>query len=344
MTCSPLPGRIFYETNFAPMLRLGGGLEEIALDLTTASGEAAPMLASAVETRDAHGGLVAVKVVLVRAKDRRGYERDLRTREIAAVQRLDDERQTAELREQFIAVLGHDLRNPLASIRAGATLLARGAVETREAKVLALMHASVDRMAALIENVLDFARGRLGGGLSVVRAASPLQPAIEHVIDELRAAHPDRVILSELELQKDVDCDAGRLAQLISNLVGNALIHGAADQPVKVSAGVEDDELEIRVCNGGAPIPAAALPKLFLPFERGAIRPNRHGLGLGLYISSEIARAHGGRLGVVSGKTETVFTFAMAALERRLQRKHPTINLRPQRQGRLRSLSAMSVC
>ena len=149
-----LPGRIFYETNFAPMLRLEGALEEIALDLTTAGGEAAPMLASAMETRDARGGLVAIRVVLVRAKDRRGYERDLRTRETAAVQRLDDERQTAELREQFIAVLGHDLRNPLASIRAGVTLLSRRATEPRETMVAAMMHASVDRMAALIDNVL----------------------------------------------------------------------------------------------------------------------------------------------------------------------------------------------
>ena len=78
-----------------------------------------------------------------------------------------------------------------------------------------------------------------------------------------------------------------------------------------MSASIWDGELQIRVCNGGAAIPAAALPKLFLPFERGAIRPNRHGLGLGLYISSEIARAHGGRLDVTSGDIETVFTFTM---------------------------------
>ena len=133
------------------------------------------------------------------------------------------------------------------------------------------------------------------------------------MIAELRAAHPDRVILSDLNLPGEVSCDPGRLSQLVSNLVGNALTHGAADQPAGVSAAMKDGELGIRVFNKGARIPTAALPKLFLPFER-AVRSNRHGLGLGLYISSEIARAHGGRLEVTSDDNQTVFTFTMPTL------------------------------
>lgn len=225
---------------------------------------------------------------------------------------LSDEKHTAELREQFIAVLGHDLRNPLASIDAGVTLLRRRqSLDDKGNAVVAMMQASVGRMAGLIDNVLDFARGRLGGGVALMRAACPLEPALQQVVAELRAAHPDRAIQADIVLGRDIDCDAGRLSQLLSNLLGNALVHGAADRPVTVRAAVEKDALVISVENGGDPIPPYALSKLFQPFERGSLSPSLQGLGLGLYISSEIARAHGGFLTAASGPEKTVFTFRM---------------------------------
>jgi signal transduction histidine kinase len=224
---------------------------------------------------------------------------------------LLDERKTAELREQFIAVLGHDLRNPLASLDAGTRLLARGQDESRAAAIIGMMQSSVLRMAKLIDDVLDLARGRLGGGLAIQREMVDLGDVLSLVVQELQAAHPLREIHADLELTQPVQCDRGRIAQMLSNLLGNALTHGAADTPVEVSARTVGDLFELSVTNGGAEIPAAAIARLFEPFARGAVRPDQAGLGLGLYISSEIARAHGGTLGVVSSPLGTCFTFRM---------------------------------
>jgi signal transduction histidine kinase len=224
---------------------------------------------------------------------------------------LLDERKTAELREQFIAVLGHDLRNPLASIDAGTRLLTRDPSPEKAAMVLALMQSSVVRMAGLIDNVLDLARGRLGGGLTLQRAPVQLEPVLRQVTDELAASHPDQQVEAEIELDAEVDCDRGRIAQLLSNLLGNALTHGAADRPVLVRAVTHGGALELSVSNAGEEIPPAAIERLFQPFARGAVRPDQAGLGLGLYIASEIARAHGGTLRVASSPMQTCFTFLM---------------------------------
>jgi len=228
---------------------------------------------------------------------------------------LLDERRTAELREQFIAVLGHDLRNPLASIDAGTRLLARDPSPDRAAKVLGLMQSSVARMAGLIDNVLDFARGRLGGGLTLQRMPVALAPVVRQVIDELRASHPAQEVEAVIALDQEVDCDRGRIAQLLSNLLGNALSHGAADQPVLVHAATREGVFELSVSNAGEEIPPAAIERLFQPFARGAVRPDQAGLGLGLYIASEIAKAHGGALSAASSPMQTRFTFLMPLVQ-----------------------------
>src|SRR6478736_7514630 len=163
--------------------------------------------------------------------------------------RLLGERETSELREQFIAVLGHDLRNPLASIAAGTHLLMRGGREA--APILALMQQSVARMSALIDNVLDFARGRLGSGITLNRSPHALGPVLDHVIAELRSTYPDRRIEAEYALDRPVDCDSRRVAQLFSNLLGNALPHGSADSPVRVRATSNDREFELSIANSG---------------------------------------------------------------------------------------------
>ena len=227
---------------------------------------------------------------------------------------LLDERQTAELREQFIAVLGHDLRSPLAAIDAGATVLGKMPLGEQAKPVVALIRRSAARMAGLIDNVLDFARGRLGGGLSLVRAADAgLEGVLEQVIAEMRTAWPDRDVDAEIVLGRPVVCDSARIAQLFSNLLGNALTHGDPAGPVRVRARSGDDGFELSVANLGEPIPPETLAKLFQPFSRASGRPGQQGLGLGLYIASEIARAHGGVLEVASSAEETRFTFRMAA-------------------------------
>ncbi|HEV7660175.1 MAG TPA: GAF domain-containing sensor histidine kinase [Allosphingosinicella sp.] len=224
---------------------------------------------------------------------------------------LLDARRTAELREQFIAVLGHDLRNPLASIEGGARLLESAALDEKGRRILTLMHGSVRRMAGLIDNVLDLARGQLGGGIAVKREPADLAPALIQVIAELRTAQPDRAIDVEIALDRPIPCDRARIAQLFSNLLANALSHGAQGRPVSVRAGIDGDVLTLAVANQGDPIPAETRERLFQPFFRAPGRTDREGLGLGLYIASEIARAHNGRIDVSSTDEETRFTFTM---------------------------------
>jgi signal transduction histidine kinase len=225
---------------------------------------------------------------------------------------LLDATQAAELRDQFIAVLGHDLRNPLASIEAGTRLLADAGLEGRSAKVLGLMQQSCRRMARLIDDVLDFARGRLGGGVPLrLTAQGDVAGALEQVVAELRASHPDRIIEAEIGISEAIICDPPRLAQLLSNLLGNALTHGEPAAPVFVLAACRDDRIELSVANSGRPIAPDRLPTLFQPFKRGGPNGRSDGLGLGLYIAAEIARAHGGRLDVSSSEEETRFTFSM---------------------------------
>jgi signal transduction histidine kinase len=228
---------------------------------------------------------------------------------------LLDERQSAELREQFIAVLGHDLRSPLAAIDAGAAVLGKIPLGEQAKPVVALIRRSAARMAGLIDNVLDFARGRLGGGLSLVQTVdSGLETVLEQVIAEMRTAWPDRDVDAEIVLSRPVACDSSRIAQLFSNLLGNALTHGDPAGPVWVRARSDDDGFELSVANLGEPIPPGTLIRLFQPFSRASDRPGQQGLGLGLYIASEIARAHGGLLEVVSTTEETRFTFRMPCL------------------------------
>ncbi|MDQ3805439.1 MAG: GAF domain-containing sensor histidine kinase [Acidobacteriota bacterium] len=225
---------------------------------------------------------------------------------------LLDERQTAQLREQFIAVLGHDLRNPLNAIRGGAELLTAMRLGEQAARVVTLIQNSSARMAGLIDNVMDFARGHLGGGLSLNRAADAgLEATLEQVIAEVRVAWPERAIRSELALGRPVACDGARIAQMLSNLLANALTHGDPAGPVWVRARSDDKGFELSVANRGAPIPPDTVGRLFQPFSRASARPGQQGLGLGLYIASEIARAHEGSLAVASSTEETRFTFRM---------------------------------
>ncbi len=225
---------------------------------------------------------------------------------------LLNERQAAELREQFIAVLGHDLRNPLASIDAGSRLLCRTPLDVKATAIVTLIQNSVQRMAGLIDNVLDFAQSRLGGGLVLIRSANePLGPVLEQVIAELRTARPDRVIEAEITLARPVFCDRPRIGQLLSNLLANALSHGAQDHPVFVRASLEGDVFELSVANAGDPIPSNVVESLFQPFFRGSAHGKHQGLGLGLYIAFAIARAHDGTLTVNSSATETRFTLRM---------------------------------
>lgn len=224
---------------------------------------------------------------------------------------LASERQMADLREQFIAVLGHDLRNPLAAIGSGANLLLKTPLNGKATRIVTLMQGAVVRMEALISNVMDFASGRIGNGIEIKKVHDDLRPALHQVIEELRVANPKREIVARIDANTPVHADPARVAQLFSNLLANALTHGTPERPVEVEATAGNGDFHLSVVNGGDPIPPHVQAGLFQPFSRPPGSVGRPGLGLGLYIASQIAEAHGGTLTVNSTADETRFTFSM---------------------------------
>jgi signal transduction histidine kinase len=215
-----------------------------------------------------------------------------------------------ELREQFIAILGHDLRNPLQAVYSAGALLEKKVTDPALKGVAARIKVSVKRMSSLISDVLDFARGRLGEGLGVrVADVEDIDAGLNAVVREFQDAQPERQILANISVTRKVRCDLGRVQQVASNLIGNALKHGAPEGPIKVSAQAEESELVLSVWNAGEPIPPENIDKICEPFWRHSSTGNREGLGLGLYICSQIVRAHGGTLSVTSSQESgTSFT------------------------------------
>jgi signal transduction histidine kinase len=223
---------------------------------------------------------------------------------------------TAELREQFIAVLGHDLRNPLAAVGATAELLVRRTAEPELVTLGKRLKATTHRMSRLIDDVLDFARGRLGAGMGILLSDSDdLATALADVVTELRAANPGREVLERISVEHRVNCDRGRIQQLLSNLLANALAHGAPDQPVLVDIATRDGMMTLRVTNGGEPIAPENLQNVFQPYWRLSASQPGGGLGLGLYICSQIVKAHGGTLEVSSSRDDGTCFVARFPLE-----------------------------
>jgi len=225
---------------------------------------------------------------------------------------LLDEREAAKLREQFIAVLGHDLRNPLAAIKAGVEALRTSETDEDNTVIFELLQSSTNRMTGLISDVLDFARGRLGGGLPLNRVHDTnLENVLKQVVDELQSTAPQRIINREFSIKQPVYCDGARLAQMLSNLLANALTHGKTSSTIHVVAQSLTTSFELSVTNDGDTIEPHVMAQLFEPFSRGAAQQNQEGLGLGLYIASEIARAHDGTLEVDSNDGKICFIFKM---------------------------------
>lgn len=210
-----------------------------------------------------------------------------------------------ESRSLLIGVLAHDLRSPLGAVRMSAEYLLRGE-RLVDGELLAATRivASAGRMTGYIDDLLDFTQTLLGDSLHVVRAPLALGPHCHDVIEEVRASHPTATIRLDVRNAPVGAFDAGRLSQLISNLVVNAVIHGDAGLPITVTVERHGEAVQIAVHNLGEPIDAKDVPGLFRPLMQG--RPPRDrrrgssGLGLGLYIAREIAMAHGGTLTVTS--------------------------------------------
>jgi signal transduction histidine kinase len=223
---------------------------------------------------------------------------------------LLDERAAGELREQFMAILGHDLRNPLHAVYASGGMLERRLTDPKSLVFVSRIKTNVRRMSALIDDVLDFARGRLGGGIGLeLTDVDDINAGLATVVQELQDAQPECEIISHISVNRAVRCDLGRLQQVASNLLANALTHGLPHSPITIGARADENDLVLEVWNAGEPIPAESLGKIFEPFWRHSVSASRNGLGLGLHICSQIVRAHAGRISVTSTPEEgTQFT------------------------------------
>ncbi|WPY96574.1 HAMP domain-containing sensor histidine kinase (plasmid) [Limimaricola variabilis] len=205
----------------------------------------------------------------------------------------------------------HDLRNPVQAIQAGARLLEREPQRNNAATIIRQIGDSARRMETMIRDLLDLTMSRLDGGLPLERdPEADLRSEFEQVVAEIEAVTP-RAIHVDLAIAR-IDCDRARMGQLLSNLLSNAVTHGSPDLPVRVEARVLDRIFQLTVSNASAPIPAAVLHGLFQPFSRGKDSKGS-GIGLGLYIASEIARAHGGHLTAEMRSGNVVFTMTMPA-------------------------------
>jgi signal transduction histidine kinase len=222
---------------------------------------------------------------------------------------LQEREQTARFVETFVGILGHDLRTPLNAITMAALLLERQASLGDGAhKRVRQIAASAKRMARMVDDLLDLTRVRLAGGIPIDPKQVDLVPVVHGVLEELQSAHPTAKLDAELPPQIVGEWDADRLAQVASNLVGNAVEHGDSKRPIRVVVRDDGASVTLAVQNQGSPIPRDIEPVIFDPFRRRASGGARRskGLGLGLYISRAIVVAHGGDIKVTTGE-ETTF-------------------------------------
>ena len=257
---------------------------------------------------DRDGTLIGFAKVTRDLTSRRQLEEERVAR--AALERaLAEHKKIEELREQLIGIVGHDLRSPLSTIAtATALMLKRGTLSEPDSKAAARIARSADRMSKIIAQLLDFTRARLGGGIAIDPHPVDLADVCADVIAEIEIAHPEHTIRFEADGDSRGVWDKERMAQVVSNRVGNAVQHGRSDGVVHVRLRNERDALTLTVHNEGAPIAADLLPLVFDPF-RGRTSEAAPGLGLGLYICREIIHAHRGEISVQSSTaTGTTFT------------------------------------
>jgi two-component system, sensor histidine kinase and response regulator len=205
------------------------------------------------------------------------------------------------LQELFVAILGHDLRNPLGALVTGTELLAHQLTEDRHQRTLSRMSSAGRRMTEMIEQLLDLTRARLGGGVGFVRTRKPVdvRELVQRTLDELRASHRDREVVFEATGDCATAGDPERLLQLFSNVIANALAHGEPGGTVVVRVAGDSPDIVVEIRNPGV-IPPERLATLFEPFRREHRHTHSAGLGLGLFISRQIALAHRGDIEVAS--------------------------------------------
>ena len=232
----------------------------------------------------------------------------------AAEAELAARKQADSLRERLLGVVGHDLRAPLSAISMAANvMLKRGALEGSDVKMAARIARNADRMAKMISQLLDFTRARLGGGIPIDPRPTDLAEVCGEILADSEIAHPDRKFSFARSGDTRGVWDRERLAQVLANLVGNAAKYGDPQAPIAIAIDEAGEAVRLRVHNSGEPIPPDVLPTIFDPFRRGDHHRERaESLGLGLYIVSEIVRAHAGTIDATSTAEEgTTFTVTL---------------------------------
>ncbi|MBX5483637.1 MAG: response regulator [Myxococcaceae bacterium] len=259
-------------------------------------------------------------------------ERDLLAELKAQAAQLEER---ADFQQQLVGIVSHDLRNPIGAIQLGASaMLLRSDLSDGQKVYLQQIVRAADRAARMVRDLLDFTRLRLGGGIPLQPRSADLRTIADQVVRETQSAHPDRRVDLRVEGQTDGVWDADRIAQLISNLLGNAVAYSPRESTVTVRVTGGAEEATLSVHNHGEPIAPQLLPHLFEPLRRGEGGGSNRSIGLGLYIVHNIARAHGGHVEVRSTAEEgTTFTV-------RLPRQPPSATSKTSGMFSIRALKA----
>jgi PAS domain S-box-containing protein len=224
----------------------------------------------------------------------------------------------SQYEERLIGIVSHDLRNPLSAISLAAALLNERPLDAASHGLVRRISGSAARSTRLINDLLDFAKARIGSGIPVYSSPNNLRKIVEHVVDEFDVSAPGRIVKIEHAGEEIGAWDADRLAQVLSNLVANALQHGAPGAPVYVESQLTATQAILAVTNDGPGIPAHELGRLFGPFQRSSTAVEARGsMGLGLFIAKEVIEAHGGTIAVVSAPGATTrFTVTLPRFAR----------------------------
>ncbi|TFY86884.1 PAS domain S-box protein [Pseudomonas nabeulensis] len=313
-------GRIFHQTHLSPMLRMHGRITEVKLDMLHRDGHKVTVLLNGLK-RERAGGTV-YDLALFGTTDRDKYERELlnarnlaeallqeKTATELALQQAQAElseayaiaQRRAMFAEQMVAIVSHDLKNPLTAIRMASDFLNRGERSAKERQLLGHIGQSSERAQRMIADLLDFTQARVGQGITIKAAPLDLHAVTHQAVDELRVAFPTALLEHHAIGSGAATLDADRVQQIIGNLVANSVAYGDLQRPISITSRLGDGQCEVSVHNHGAVIPETLLAGLFEPMTRGTEQGSDvRSVGLGLYIVRELARAHGGDVAVSS--------------------------------------------
>lgn len=306
---------IFHQTHSLPLLQQQGSVSEVRVQMLRKDGQMLPMLLNV--RRHAQQGEMVDDYALFVAQDRDRYEKELeqaRTKLEAMVAHANELQAQASDRamfaEEMVGIVSHDLRNPIMAILMSAELLDKSNVSPSQSAVLARILRAGDRASRLIANLLDLTQVRLGSGLLVSPALMDLHDTVAGAVQESSQVYPDRMLRHVQQGPSPCIADADRLAQLVGNLVSNAMAYGEPGAAVVVTSARQAGGFSVSVHNRGSPIPADIMDKLFERMMRGCDQVNTgRSVGLGLFIVNEIAKAHSGKVSVASTlEAGTTFT------------------------------------